>query len=146
VILTEREGGGDVLARRDWFEGQVDSPGAFLLVAEVAGKVVGYGRVVHHPGSEGCPPGCYLVGLVVSPTFRRHGIGRELTISRLRWVAERASEVFYFANERNRATIDLHAALGFREMTGDFTFPGVTFLGGRGVLFRAELVPNHPSL
>jgi ribosomal protein S18 acetylase RimI-like enzyme len=140
-ILTRREGQGDVAGRRSWFESQVDGPEGLLLVAEVAEKVVGYGRVTRHPGSEGCPPGWYLAGLVVSPAFRRQGVGRQLTTRRVEWVAERAPEVFYFANERNGATIHLHADLGFREVTRDFTFPGVTFQGGRGILFRADLQP-----
>jgi GNAT superfamily N-acetyltransferase len=138
-ILIQREGGGDVVAHRNRFNDLVDRAGKLLLVAELAVGVVAYGYADHHGGSEGCPPGWYLVGLVVSPPFRRHGIGRLLTTRRLDWIAERASEAFYFANERNRATIDLHTELGFKELTRDFAFPGVAFRGGSGVLFRADL-------
>ena len=138
-ILTQREGDGDVVARGNWFKSLVDRPGKLLLVAELAGRVVAYGHVAHHGGSEGCPPGWYLVGLVVSPPFRRHGIGRLLTTRRLEWITQRASEAFYFANENNRATIDLHADFGFKELTRDFAFPNVAFHGGRRVLFRVDL-------
>ncbi len=50
-----------------------------------------------------------------------------------------------FANARNRASIALHAAFGFEEVTRDFEVPGVTFEGGVGVLFRAVLRPSSPS-
>jgi ribosomal protein S18 acetylase RimI-like enzyme len=119
-------------------EGWVDSPDSLVLVAEVSGAIAAYGRSVRL-AAEGCPEGWYLAGLVVGPEFRRRGIGRALTIARLELIAERAGEAFYFANERNRATIDLHAALGFSELTRDFTVPGVTFEGGGGILFRIDL-------
>jgi hypothetical protein len=39
------------------------------------------------------------------------------------WVFERAEEVWFFANARNRASLELHARLGFVEVTRDFAFP-----------------------
>jgi hypothetical protein len=53
------------------------------------------------------------------------------------WAFQRAGEVWFFANARNRASVDLHARLGFVEVTRDFAFPGVSFDGGVGVLCRA---------
>ena len=138
-IKTEREGSGDIGAQRDWFESLLSRPSELVLVGEVSREVVAYGRVVHHQGSVGCPAGWYLVGLVVSPPHRRRGIGRFLTEERLEWIAGRAPEAFYFANERNAPTIDLHGTLGFVEMTRDFTFPGVQFEGGGGILFHVDL-------
>lgn len=61
-----------------------------------------------------------------------------LTAHRLDWVRGRAEVVYYFANARNGATIDLHRRLGFEEVTRDFAIPGVAFEGGVGVLFRAR--------
>ncbi len=40
----------------------------------------------------------------------------------------------FFANTRNRASLALHARIGFREITRDFTIPTVSFAGGEGVL------------
>ncbi|HEX4213614.1 MAG TPA: GNAT family N-acetyltransferase [Candidatus Dormibacteraeota bacterium] len=137
AIHAGREGVEIEVSRRR-VDGWLASPGSVVLVGEVSGTVAAYGRAARLEG-EGCPEGWYLAGLVVSPRFRRHGIGRALTIARLELVAERADEAFYFANERNRATIDLHSALGFSELTREFTVPGVSFEGGAGILFRIDL-------
>jgi ribosomal protein S18 acetylase RimI-like enzyme len=113
-------------------------------VAEVAGRVVGYARTTYWQRPPDAPPnaapdGWYLIGLVVDPAHRRRGIGEALTTARLKAVAARASEVWYFANARNQASLDLHKRLGFTEMTRDFWFPDLTFDGGEGVLARARL-------
>lgn len=125
---------------------RIDLAGArgALLVAEVSGAVVGYGRAAHfvrpsRAAPDIVPDGFYLAGLAVAEDFRRAGLGRRLTEARMRWVAERAERVWYVANARNRASIALHAAFGFVEVTRDFRYPGVTFEGGRGVLFAADL-------
>ena len=50
------------------------------------------------------------------------------------------AEAWFVVNADNRASIDLHAPLGFREATRDFVQPGVTFSGrGQGILFRVAL-------
>jgi hypothetical protein len=64
--------------------------------------------------------------------MRRRGIAHALTRARLDRLAP---PVYYFANERNRASIDLHAPFGFQELTRDFWHPDVTFTGGGGILF-----------
>jgi hypothetical protein len=46
--------------------------------------------------------------------------------------------VWYFASADNPASLDLHRDLGFREHTREFTFPGVSFAGGGGVLCVLE--------
>ena len=67
----------------------------------------------------------------------------ELTRRRLGWIAGRgATEAYYFANAQNLASIDLHAKLGFVELTRDFHVPGATFAGGVGILFRVQLKPE----
>jgi ribosomal protein S18 acetylase RimI-like enzyme len=69
---------------------------------------------------------------VVATALRRRGIADALTRARLERLAR---PVFYFANERNRASIDLHAPFGFDELTRDFWHPDATFTGGVGILF-----------
>jgi GNAT superfamily N-acetyltransferase len=97
-----------------------------LFVAQVAdGPVVGYGRVVRAQ-PPAFPDGWYLLGLVVDPRWRRRGIGAALTAARTRWVAERADRVYYFKHQANRASQDLHTALGFRPVPGEFLPPGGT--------------------
>lgn len=49
------------------------------------------------------------------------------------------------ANAQNLVTIDLHARLGFKEITREFTFPGVEFQGGREVLFAADLTDRRTA-
>jgi ribosomal protein S18 acetylase RimI-like enzyme len=114
-----------------------------FLVARIAGQLAGFARaefVQHKPTPyEHVPQGWYLVGVIIDAAHRRRGIGLELTRARLAWIGKRAREAYYFANSTNRATIDLHARLGFREIMRDFTFPRATFTGGLGVLFRVEL-------
>lgn len=118
--------------------------GNLTAVAEVEGNVVGFGRcrrVDHAADGDGSvPAGWYLLGVIITPQMRRRGIGSEITRFRLEWARERASEVFYFANSLNLASIALHQKFGFTEVRRPFAFPGATFSGGGvGVLFRACL-------
>ena len=135
VALAAAERSEDPDAARKRFEADLAGPDRRLFVATLDGAFAGYGRVAHLDPSA--PPGYYVLGLLVPPAFRRRGVGLALTRTRMRWVFERAAEVWGFANARNRASLDLHARLGFTEVTRDFAVPGVAFEGGVGVLFRA---------
>jgi ribosomal protein S18 acetylase RimI-like enzyme len=124
----------------------VTSPERLLLVADAgAREVVGYGRASrfsHPPDArpDVAPEGWYLIGLIVDEAWRQRGVGRALTVARLEWLREQAAEVVWcFTGARNAASIALHDALGFREVTRDFSFPGATFEGGVGVLLRLDL-------
>ena len=114
-----------------------------VLVAQHGGRLVALAKVSHFtPPNEApaniAPPGWYLSGLIAVPEYRRRGIARTLTGARLSWIRERDSRAFYFSNLRNQASIELHREFGFVELTRNFTYPGATFEGGIGVLFRAE--------
>jgi ribosomal protein S18 acetylase RimI-like enzyme len=144
ALHREREGG-DLGQHQRRFHREISKDPEWqyrlLLAAEVGDALVGFGRVVHFqppPDSPAdiAPAGWYLMGLVVTPAFRRRGIAAELTRRRLAWIAERAGEVFYFVNAQNRASIALHDGFQFEEVTRDFTYPGVTFKGGVGILYR----------
>jgi ribosomal protein S18 acetylase RimI-like enzyme len=154
AIRAEREGG-DAVAHALAFQREIEAEdrGRLLLVAEVpaagttgsaAGEVAGFARVKHFSPPAVAPPniapaGYYLSGVIVARAWRRRGIARELTRRRLEWIAARGVEAFYFANARNRVSIDLHGAFGFEEVTRDFVFPGASFEGAVGILFRAIL-------
>ena len=89
-------------------------------------------------GGPHAPDGWYLSGVVVSQGFRRRGLGRRLTQSRIDWALGRGGAVHYVVAAGNRASRTLHASLGFREVTADFTLPGVLFGNDDGILYRLE--------
>lgn len=130
-----------------WFERFADDlrePRSALFVARVDGVLAGYGRVHHFTPPERAPAniapeGWYLGGLLVHPDWRGRGAGAGLTQARLAWVAERADEAWFYANARNKVSLELHAAVGFEEVTRDFSVPGLAFDGGVGVLCRCRL-------
>lgn len=147
AILAEREGG-MVTHHRERVQKELTNAALrsenLLLVAEAEDQIVGFGRTRYfRPAPDApaniAPEGWYLAGVIVAPRFRRRGIGAELTRQRLEWIAERAKEAFYFANVRNTVSISLHTQFGFVELTRDFVFPGATFAGGIGVLYRIDL-------
>ena len=151
AALIVARSGGDVHARRRRLATDLTDPGQYLAIAAVGREVVGFGQVMSftagpQPQSDVAPDGYYLVGLIVASDWRRHGIGERLTEARMDWVARRAHVVWAFANAANGPTLDLHRRLGFVEVTHSFTYPGVTFDGGVGVLLCALVpVPDEPS-
>lgn len=133
----------DIAAERDGRDGTAPHSKA-LFVARAGGQVVACSRVelwtppADAPATD-APGGWYLMGLLVDPAHRRSGVGRGLTHLRLDWLRTRTDRVWYFSNARNDASLALHAGLGFREVTREFSFPTVTFEGGVGVLCVADL-------
>jgi len=135
------------VSRTSWRKalgGDIENPERKLVVAEAEAGVVGYGRArLFEPGSDAprdtAPRGYYLMGLFVRPDLRRAGVGAALTETRLRWISEGAEEAWFFANAHNSASIALHRGFGFEEVTRQFSFPGLAFEGGEGILFRLGL-------
>ncbi|WP_245544738.1 GNAT family N-acetyltransferase [Mobilicoccus pelagius] len=137
-LAADREGD-DAGRWREVFARATSDPGQLVLVARHRGRVAGYGKatLLNMEGARNAPPGWYLTGVVVDPPFRRRGVGERLTRTRLDELRRRGvPDVRYFANARNLASLRLHERLGFREVTRDFSVPGVTFTGGVGVLCR----------
>jgi ribosomal protein S18 acetylase RimI-like enzyme len=140
ALLTLRDGGtlGDWLDRLRFHL----AAGEQLFVADLFGVVVGYARLSWQSpvtnGGRNLPEGHYLSGMIVDPRYRRRGIGRGLTRARIAWSRARGERAFFVVNATNRASMDLHREVGFRELTRDFDFPGITFTGGDGVLFGAD--------
>jgi RimJ/RimL family protein N-acetyltransferase len=142
AALAAAERADDPELARARFQADLRAPRRSLFVATVDGCFAGFGRMAYFiPPAEApsnvAPEGYYVVGLLVDPAWRRTGVGLALTRARMAWAFQRTAEVWFFANARNRASLDLHARLGFVEVTRDFTFPGVEFDGGVGVLCRA---------
>jgi ribosomal protein S18 acetylase RimI-like enzyme len=129
---------------RESFRSDVESPARLLVVADSGGAVAGYGRArLFEPATDApadtVPAGYYLSGVFVLPEQRARGVATALTRARLDWIGERAAEAWYFTNARNTVSIELHRKLGFEEISRRFSFPGLTFDGGEGVLFRLSL-------
>ncbi len=153
-IEATREGG-DAVESAARLERAIAASGGtsqgLILVAQRGECLLGIGKVTYFASFDDAPaniapPGWYLSGVIVIPEYRRRGIGRSLIHARLDWIKERDSWAYYFANIQNRVSIQLHREFGFVELTRDFTFPGVTFDGGIGVLFRTDLLRERHGL
>ncbi|MGA2030267.1 MAG: GNAT family N-acetyltransferase [Verrucomicrobiota bacterium] len=117
---------------------------SIILVADFHGKIVGYGKCANYTPpnrvpANNAPKGWYLTGLIVTPKFRRRRVAHQLTQARLQWLAQRTPKAYYFSNVQNIVSIELHRQFGFIEVTRDFSFPGVNFCGGKGILFEVDL-------
>ena len=115
-----------------------------LIVAEHQGIIIGTARAAYYQphlftNRNSIPEGWYLLGVLVYPQYRRYGVAMALTRYRLNWLTTRTSQVWFFANANNRASIDLHWQLGFHEVERNIEVPGVTFSNGIGVLWTRRL-------
>jgi ribosomal protein S18 acetylase RimI-like enzyme len=104
----------------DWrsrFEQDLADPQRLFLVATVDDSVAGYGHTTYTRTSEGdvdtSPTGYFLSGLLISPGHRRQGLGTLLATARIDELRPVTNVIYYRAEPDNRATIDLHARLGF---------------------------------
>ena len=101
----------------------------YSCVAEVEGRIVGYGKCRYMTFSEeegadpSIPDGWYLTGVEVLRRHRRRGIGRALTVHRLQWLGARTDVVYYFTGERNYVSQDLHRDLGFEDLARGIEIP-----------------------
>lgn len=132
VALAAKASGRGVREWRARLRDDLERADRLLLVAEAGRDLVGYGRARRFdPGrdaaSDVAPAGHYLLGLFVEPELRRRGIARALTEMRLAWIQRRAASAWFFTNAQNTASIELHRAFGFVEVTRAFSFPRVTF-------------------
>lgn len=153
ALQAARDGGSPadhVAHLAQWVDTYVATDTGLLLLAMVGERLTGFAKVrlFRAPSdapSHVAPDGYYLTGLVVDPEWRRRGLGHRLTQERLDWVRRRDRAAYYFANAQNAASIELHRAFGFVEVTRHFAFPGAVFEGGSGILFRAELGPGDQA-
>lgn len=112
-----------------------------VLLASVQDEIGGIAKTHFHCEQEGkAPAGHYLGGVVITPNFRRRGIGSALTLARMKWIWSRSSTVYYFANEHNTASIGMHETLGFKSIGRFAQIRGVTADDGRSelILFQAS--------
>ena len=151
--LSFQRNGGDLTKLEERLREQLDDPAwaerNLLVVAQRGEKITGFGRAgyfeppVDAPANV-VPAGWYLGGVIVDRAYRRQGMADALTRHRLAEIATRADHAFYFVNAQNQASIDLHHRLGFVEISRDFWYPGVSFTGGGGILYRLDF-KEHPN-
>jgi ribosomal protein S18 acetylase RimI-like enzyme len=143
--IRKAEETGDLVVMLAEVPATPEPPVAERAGAAVGGRIVAFARAGFHrwlkPEDETVPEGGYLLGIVVVPGYRRAGIARALTLSRLEWLRCRTAEAYYFADSSNRVSIAMHAGFGFEEIARNIAYPGVAFTSGVGVLFRARLTP-----
>ncbi|GAA3730140.1 mycothiol synthase [Salinactinospora qingdaonensis] len=106
----------------DWF----DPAGFFVAVERESGRIAGFHWTkVHADGAgltEGEPVGeVYVVG--VAPEWRGTGLGRTLTVTGVRYLAERGLPwVLLYVDEENRAAVRLYESLGFTLWDADVMY------------------------
>lgn len=116
------------------------TPGRLVVIAEVDGELVGIAKTHLHEQPDGhFPAGHYLGGVMVAPAHRRRGIGSALTQARLEWIWSHTDRAYYFANEHNTASIQLHEAFGFQPLGAFPEIHGITADDGQPnlILFAA---------
>lgn len=115
-----------------------------IIVAEYEGKIIGFGRSIYYDLKKiqvpyPAPSGWYLMGVVVKPEFRRHGIGRRITEERLMRISKNSTDAYCIVNSDNQISIKLHEELGFKKISEGEGFLKVKFDGGKGYLFKKEM-------
>ncbi|ADD44772.1 GCN5-related N-acetyltransferase [Stackebrandtia nassauensis DSM 44728] len=118
-----------------------------LIACLPDGEIVGYARVTWvgvppKAPDNVAPPGFYLGGMAVAAEYRRRGVGRQLTVHRMKLLSRLADEAWYIVNSSNEASIDLHLEHGFHEATREFVFPGDVSDGPGTILCHAPLGPT----
>jgi GNAT superfamily N-acetyltransferase len=147
VVLSALVSDGSSADWAELFRRNIKHRDRHLVVAQAGDELIAYGRAAwFEPDpaapSNAAPAGYYLIGLVVDPSWRRRGVASAIISARLTWVAQRASEAWYFADVRNQVSIQLHQRAGFETVTEDFWFPTVTDGGGSHLLGRVTLPPG----
>ncbi len=152
AIAHAREGG-EAAQHRARFAAELERSAvagdAQVLAAWVGDELAAFGRCGRLLPPADAPANCipagwYLTGVVVSPPHRRQGVASALTHARVVWLFERTDRVYYFVNNRNLASIALHAALGFREIARDIWAPVRQFTGGVGLLYALDRLAYAP--
>lgn len=109
-----------------------------VAVLDGAAPGVGWAMAAHRAGHDDAPDGWYVGWLVVDPSWRRRGVAGALLDDLLAWTGGRGDALLSLVNVQNRASLDLHAGRGFRELARAGSFAGVTFTGGTGLLLEAR--------
>ena len=126
---------------------EANSDTACVLVAEVDGSVMGYGRaryLTHADGvPEALPEGWYLCGVVVHTDHRRRGLGAALTAARVEHLRDRTNAIHFVTSRKNRVSIAMHEQFGFEQFAEGFDYPKTRLTSEWSLAYR--LVPRSNS-
>jgi GNAT superfamily N-acetyltransferase len=95
-------------------------------VALKDGKIIGFSKSCFHNTINDFPDlieGWYLNGITIHPDWRRIGIGKLLTETRMTWLKNKTNEVYYWSNKKNKASKSLHEIFGFKEIKSSIYAP-----------------------
>jgi ribosomal protein S18 acetylase RimI-like enzyme len=117
--------GDDVAEGYAWFLGtELGQEDVLLLVAELAGQVVGYVYAALEPHSwkELREPAGFIHDLVVEESARRRGIATQLLESAAAWLENHgAPRVMLWTAQKNESAKRLFESLGFRRTMIEMT-------------------------
>ena len=101
-----------------FFAGAAREP-LVILVAEDAGRAVGFAELSIRPYAEGCVTDrvAYLEGWFVVPDARGRGVGRALVVAASEWaLAQGCTELASDTQPDNEGSAAAHRALGFADV------------------------------
>jgi GNAT superfamily N-acetyltransferase len=108
--LTDRVTGNSELLRSHLFG---DRLYAESIVAELDGKIVGFGLFFHTYSTFLTQPGLYLEDVFVQPEYRRQGIGKALMMSIAKIAFDRGcGRLEWSVLDWNQSAIDFYQSLG----------------------------------
>jgi GNAT superfamily N-acetyltransferase len=108
--LTDNVTGNSELLRSHLFG---DRPYAESIVAELDGKIVGFGLFFHTYSTFLTQPGLYLEDVFVLPEYRRQGIGKALMMSVAKIANKRGcGRLEWSVLDWNQPAIDFYQSLG----------------------------------
>ena len=89
-------------------------------------KIIGFSKLGFNNAIDDFPDlieGWYLTGITIHPNWRRVGIGKLLTKTRMTWLKNKTNEVYYWSNKDNKASELLHKFFGFKEIKSSIYAP-----------------------
>lgn len=103
-----------------------------IFVALFEKNLIGFGKINYFDPSDYsekylAPKGHYLSGIIIEKSMRRKGVGTLLTKARIEKINKIEREIFYFADSKNKASIEFHNKLGFEFITNNFSYPKTNF-------------------
>lgn len=86
------------------------------------------------------PDGCYCMGMMVDPKYRRHNVAKFLWDNRMKWIQGLGvKQVYSIVACDNSASLRMHQKFGFDEVSRAAGYMNVSFDCGEGILFKKRI-------